>query len=245
MNSTVKDAFLHPAKTGFVDIDLVKDFDNNISTFIKEEDLRTTAFTKRMNILGASINVIGKNKTGTLISHKVAIISDPKAPTFNYVGNKHIQDVMDGGGLSNGIFNNLVKTSLPGYNLQGTQKPIAESISDKGSTTLKFATFAITNEEIRKSELSDSPLYHIFKKMNNFPIWENNNYIDLFKVPNLENKLLLKEIDILEFAPDFHIEHFGIIKKVISVKNLKDNIYVINFADGSTKEFTVNTIFDL
>ena len=245
LNSTVKDAFLHPAKTGFVDIDLVKDFDNNINTFIKEEDLRTTVFTKRMNILGASINVIGKNKTGTLISHKVAIISDPVAPTFNYVGNKHIQDVMDGGGLSNGIFNNLVKTSLPGYNLQGTQKPIAESISDKGSTTLKFATFAITNEEIRKSELSDFPLYHIFKKMNNFPIWENNNYIDLFKVPNLENKLLLKEIDILEFAPDFHIEHFGIIKKVISVKNLKDNIYVINFADGSTKEFMVNTIFDL
>ena len=245
LNATVKDAFLHPTKTGFVEMDLIKNFDKNIADFIKEEDLRTTAFTKRMNIFGASMNVLGKNDTGILSNHKIAVLTNPVASTFNYTGNKHLQDVMDGGGLLSGIFNNLVKSSLPGYNLQSTQKPIAESITNKTSTTLKFATFAISNEEIRKSEMSDTPLYNIFKKMHDIPIWEGNNYVDLFKIPNLENKLISQEIDILEFAPDFYMEHLGSIKKVVSVKNVKDNVYAVTFENGTQKEFTVNTIMDL
>lgn len=167
LNATVKDAYLHPTGTDYYEINDIKE---DIKQFVKEEDSRTTAFTKRMSIFGANMNVVGKNATGIKMTHKVAFSDDPIAPVFNYTGDNRTQDVMDGGGLTSGIFNLLVISSLPGFNLQKTQKPIALSISEYISTMLKFATFGITNEEIRKSELSDNPLHVLFRKMHDIHI---------------------------------------------------------------------------
>ena len=242
MNTTVKDTFLHPAKKGFVAIDF-SNLTEAFKTLEIEEDKRATTFTKRMNVPGASIAIYGKNKEGILLSTKFAIFTDPTAAVFNPNGESKNQDVYDGGAFSNPFFNELLKSSLPGYALQSSQKPLGESITSKTSTTLKFATFALSNEEIRLSNLANKPHYNLMKKMNSINLWEDGGYVDLFKVPNQNGGF--SELNISEMFPNYHIIDNGVYKEVQTIRLIKDNEYVMIFDDGTTKQFKVNTLFDL
>lgn len=243
MNTTVKDTFLHPAKTSFVEIDF-----NNLEEAFKilesEEDKRATTFTKRMNVPGASIAIYGKGPEGILLSAKLAIFSDPNENVFNPNGNHPKgQDVYDGGSFTNPFFNELLKGSLPGYALQSSQKPLGESITSKTSTTLKFATFAISNEEIRLSNSSDKPHYNLMKKMNSVNLWEDGVTMDLFSVIDADGDTI--NISISEMFPNYYIIDKGQYKLVESVRLVKGNKYIMNFGDNTSKEFKVDTLFDL
>lgn len=242
-NTTVKDVFLHPAKgVKFEAIDLKNDFDNGINKYIEEEDKRAIAFTKRMNVPGASISIYGKGKEGINLSMKIAAMTDPGGEVFNYIGDSQGQDVFDGGTIMNPFMNELIKGSMPGNNLQSSQKPLAESITEKTSTTLKFATFAISNEEIRNSEFSPRSGFTMMKKMNNFDMWEDNNHVNLFEI---KSELGTSDINIQDMLPGFAIPHEGKYKLLGKIDHLEKSKYKINFLDGTSKNVELTTLFDI
>lgn len=243
VNTTVRDVFLHPTSTDFIDIDLRNNFDQHINNFRKEEHERTTAFTKRMNAPGASIATYNKGKEGISLTHKVAIMTDPKAGVFNVQGTNSKQKVYDGGGFTNPFFNELLKWALPGYGLKSSQKPIAESIGKKASTLLKFATFSITNEEIRISNTADKGHYTLMKKMNNINLWDENDYIDLFTI---FDKAMgsYQTIDFTQLFPNHYMEHEGTWKLFLGMEHIEGNRYKVLFNKGE-KEVKINTLFDM
>lgn len=243
MNTTVKDTFLHPYKGEFREINFVKD--PNAFNILEEEDsLRSTTFTKRMNVIGASISIYGKGREGILTNAKMAVMTDPTAPVYNQEGDSKNQEVYDGGAIVSGIYNELLKWAMPGYNLQSSQKPLAESITSKTSTTLKFATFALSNEEIRISIAADKPVYTIMKKMHDFNLWEDNEFSNIFAVPDLQTREL-RQLDITEMSPNHYVFHNGEYKKIISLEYAGTNNYIMHFEKGESKPFVVNTLFDL
>lgn len=250
-NTTVKDAFLHPVKSSFENIDVFsgEKLENAklkwIDLLEKEEDKRAIAFTKRMNVPGASIGIYGKGKEGIDLSIKIAAMTDPSAETFNYTGTIHNQDTYDGGAQMSPILNEIMKNSLPGTNVQSSQKPLAESITAKTSTTLKFATFAYSNEEIRNSEFSKRKGYTVMKKMHDFNIWEDNAYTNLFEFTNQWG--FKESFDISALFPNFAILFNGEYREINSITYNGENSYNINFKgrDGAFKPIIINTLFDL
>lgn len=248
VNTTVKETFLHPAKTKFESIDLSKgtkeQISANLELLAKEEHARTTVFTKRMNVPGASITIYGKGKEGILLNHKVAVFSDPSTAFFNPEGQVEDQKVYDGGGFMNPFFNELLKKSLPGYGLKSSQKPLAESISDKASATFKFATYSISNEEMRISTLSDKPHQMLMKKLNSFDIWDGN-FRNLFEIHDQRTNSS-SQINISEMFPNYYMEYKGQMRKVQNVNWETDtNKYSIIFDDGEEKKFKVDNLYDL
>ena len=105
-NLTTKDVYLHPAKKDFENIDLNNE--ESWKAYETEEHIRSTTFTKRMNIPGASMTIYGRGRNGISSEIKVAVMDDPSAETFNYAGETHNQDVSDGGGHTNPFFNELL-----------------------------------------------------------------------------------------------------------------------------------------
>lgn len=251
-NTTVKDAFLHPFKGNFEEINVFskeKVLDSSKLKWIErleiEENKRAIAFTKRMNVPGASIGIYGKGKEGIDLKIKIAAMTDPSSETFNYTGTIHKQDTFDGGAQMSPILNELMKNSLPGNSLQSSQKPLAESITSKTSTTLKFATFAYSNEEIRNSEFSNRKGYTIMKKMHDFDIWEDNEFTNLFE---FKNDLGYPEsLDISKIFPNFAIPYNGVYREINTIKYNGENSYTINFKgrDNASKEVKINTLFDM
>lgn len=247
-NTTVKDVFLHSFKGDIKPINFLDknaNIEEMFQNFLTEEDQRSIVFTKRMNVPGASIGVYGKGKEGIELNMKVAAMTDPSAETFNYTGNSHKQDTFDGGAPMSPIMNELLKGSLPGNNLQSSQKPLAESISFKSSVTLKFATFALSNEEIKNSEFADKSGYVMMKKMHNINIWSDNEFTNLFQLTNIAGQTT--DIYIPEILPNYAIPYRGNYRLIDTVTYLGKNNYRINFkgSDKAFKEVSINTLFDL
>jgi hypothetical protein len=238
-NITVKDSYLHDLKTDFKEIDLSTD--EGWEQFIVEESGRTTTFTKRMNMPGASMTPYGKGPEGISPVIKIAVIEEPKAPTFNYTGTEHSQAVMDGGAEVNAFFNNMLISSLPGLNLQKTQKPIGESIQRHSSAMLKFATFAITNEKVRKGMFGPRPSYMAMKKLNSIDLYDGE-YKNILEVDGVE-------LDLLAISPNLYIPIDNMYYKLNSMKWVQGtNKYIQELSWGNrtiTREVIVNNLFDL
>jgi hypothetical protein len=249
-NMTVKDVFLHPAKgVKFEEIDFSSKakIQKSFAKYIEEEDKRSIAFTKRMNVPGASIAIYGKNKEGIGTTIKVAAITDPRSQSYNYLGEIQDHDSEDGSGRMNPFLQEIMKKAMPDFNIQSSQKPLGESITSKTSTTLKFATFALSNEEIRISEFSPKSGYQLMKKMNSIPIWSDNKYINLF---GFKTNYTIGEGNYYGFGFDEQFEGYaipvnGVYKLVSNVRYDGDNLYTMVFNDNTTKQFKVDTLFDL
>lgn len=167
---SVKDVFLHDSKSKYTNVNIIdsKSFDENINWLLSEESKMATVFTKRMNMPNASMTVYGKGKNGIESTMKTAVIYDPTAQFFNYEGTTKDQETVDGSARVNAFMGELMDASMPGYNIQSTQKPICESITNKASVSIKYASFTITNDEIRKSYNSKNNLLILMKKLNDF-----------------------------------------------------------------------------
>lgn len=245
-NLTTKDVFFHPAKTKIPNLNVASKSEEDWNNYFTEENNRSIAFTKRMNIPGASMTIYGKGRYGIPQNIKVAAIEDPKAKTFNFTGSDHKQDVNDGGGKTNPFFNELLVWSLPGLDLKRTQKPIGESINAKFATTVKFAIFSITNEEIRNSALSNRDSYTTMQKMNNFNIYENEDkeivYKNIMQIPGEG------EINLSVVYNNLWVPINGEYKQVINLKHVEDNKYNLIYSNGlknETKSLKIDTLFDL
>ena len=246
-NLTTKDVYLHPAKKDFENIDLNNE--ESWKAYETEENMRSTTFTKRMNIPGASMTIYGRGRNGISSEIKVAVMDDPSAETFNYAGETHNQDVSDGGGHTNPFFNELLVWSLPGLDLKKTQKPIGESINGKYASTLKFAIFAISNEEVLKSMSSNRSAYTAMKKMNDFPLFEEDEEVqDIMKVKDSETGKI-STIDLSASFNDLWIPIKGVYHKFESLQWIGGNTYSLNYSDSNgdilSKEVKINTLFDL
>jgi len=232
---------MHPAKVAFKET--AKGSSEWWNAYDVEDNNRSTAFTKRMNIPGASMTIYGRGTHGIGSKVKVAIMSDPTAQTFDTTGNTYSQDVSDGGGHTNAFFNELLEWSLPGLDLKRTQKPIGESVTGKGATTLKFAIFAITNEEVRKSMFSNRSAYTAMKNMNKIDLFGEGEPYDLMTLNTGD------PINISAFADNLWIPVKGKYFKFVNLRQNEGKNYSVVYdnGDGTTaeKKITINNLFDL
>lgn len=244
-NLTTKDTFLHPIKENFQEINF--EDPNWVNNYTKEETARSIVFTKRMNMPGASMSIYGRGLIGIPTEIKVAIVAKPNAEVYNTIGQSKMIDTMDGGGKVSSIFNELLNWSLPGFDLQTTQKPIGESINNKFATSLKFATFALTNEEIRLSPFAENSAYNMMKKMHQFDLYDGN-YQNLLATKDATGQE--ETFSINTAFPNLWIPINGTHYKFINLKYLGKADYQIIYEDQkgivqNTKPITINNLFDL
>lgn len=207
-NLSTKGAYIHPFKKKFTDIDVTNP--DWFSHWRLEEKERTTGFTKRMVISGASMTIFNKGPQGIDRQIKLAIFKDPEAQVFNQVGNSDDQKVFDGGIPANPFFVAQTISAQPGKGLNGTQKPIGTSIHNGHSTFLKCATFGMTNETIRQSINSPYNMRHWMEKMNHFDIFKGSDHDNIFTT--LTGEALSIDLD------NLHIPINGEFRQVISIK---------------------------
>lgn len=244
-NLTTKDTFLHPIKQNFTEIDPSKE--GWLNQYNKEETIRSTIFTKRMNMPGASMIVYNRGVNGISDNIKVAILDKADVEAFNTTGEVKGLDTSDGGGHSSPFFNELTTWSLPGLNLQKTQKPIGESITGKFATSLKFATFALNNEMIRMGAMSENSPYNMMKKMHSFNLYDGK-YQNLLETKDAADRTSTFDIGVA--FPNLWIPVGQEYKEFVKMNYLGKNEYSISYkgkkgAIEKTNPFQVNTLFDL
>jgi hypothetical protein len=244
-NLTVKDTFLHPIKQAFKEIDPSQE--GWLDTYHKEETIRSTVFTKRMNMPGASMTIYNRGRNGISDNIKVALLDKPEIEAFNTTGEVKNLDTSDGGGHSSPFFNELTIWSLPGLNLQKTQKPIGESITNKYATSLKFATFALNNEMIRIGAMSDNAPYMMMKKMHSFDLYDGK-YQNLLETKDTAERTSTFDIGVA--FPNLWIPIGNEYKEFVKLNYLGKNEYSISYKGKrgvveKTEPFQINTLFDL
>lgn len=244
-NLTTKDTFLHPIKQNFTEID--PNSDGWLNVYHKEENIRSTVFTKRMNMPGASMTIYNRGKNGISDNIKVALLDKPEIEAFNTTGEVQNLDTSDGGGHSSPFFNELTIWSLPGLNLQKTQKPIGESITGKYATSLKFATFALNNEMVRLGAFSEQNAYTMMKKMHSFDIYDGK-YQNVLETTDSAGRISTFDIGVA--FPNLWVPVGNDYKEFVKLNYLGKNEYTLSYkgkkgAIEKTAPFEVNTLFDL
>lgn len=141
---------------------------SNFDAFQKEESARAKAQLKRNVIVPATLNYFMQESfLGIPSEYRIAVMSDFPAEVYNFQGDKSSIDSMDGSALVHPVISILENLSLQDYSVGSNKKPIGHALhSDYGNADLlKFATFGIDNEWIRRSNLSDISLKKLVKKM--------------------------------------------------------------------------------
>lgn len=97
---------------------------------------------------------------------RVAIFNDVIKPLVNFQGDRHNQEVHDGGGWTNGIFAIYEENSFGALEFKGTKKEIGFLQNKFTNTNFKYADNVITNEVLKNSIGSPCNFLLLFKKMN-------------------------------------------------------------------------------
>lgn len=134
------------------------------------------ALLKRNVAIPATITPYTQNDVKGITQYmKVAVLADPKIPTYGFDGKTNGVDVYDGGGFMSPIQNRLEQFSL-GENSGGSvTKPILHWYDNRFGTAIlmKYATFADTNKKMLMSGFSKNAIVNRFKKMHNLKFSEN------------------------------------------------------------------------
>jgi hypothetical protein len=97
---------------------------------------------------------------------RVEIFNDLIKPLLNFQGDRHNQEVHDGGGWTNGIFAIYEENSFGALEFEGTKKEIGFLQNKFTNTNFKYADNVITNEVLKNSIGSPCNFLLLFKKMN-------------------------------------------------------------------------------
>jgi hypothetical protein len=142
--------------------------DASYKAFEKEEAVRANAQLKRNVIIPATLqHFMQKSILGIPSEYRLAVMADFPAKVFNFKGESAEVDSMDGSALVNPFIAVLENLSLQDSAVGMDKKTIGHDINSRYGVAnlLKFATFAMYNERIRSSNLSDIELRGLFKKM--------------------------------------------------------------------------------
>jgi hypothetical protein len=194
-----------------------------------------------MVICGASQTPYGKDSSGILPKIKIATISDVQAKVFEYTNdkynkNKDSMDALDGSAYMNAYFAEFCRKSLPGMGISRVQKPIGTSINDFSSTLLKFASYGLNNELMRRSIGNTIDLRELNKKMSNIPF----NIDRIFTLKNIGTTL-----DITSLFDDIHVPINGVYTRIITITQLGNSKYRVFYSNGFFKDYSVKTIDDI
>ena len=167
-----------------------------------EANVQNTSY-KRANIIPATLStVLQHENNGVTEDIRVSVIRDIPASVWNFngVSDKPV-DSMDGSALILPFQSILENGALQDQGVGDDKKSIWHAFHKDtcSACLLKFATYVISNERMRYSELSDTSLYNVFKKMTNEQ-WTN---VDLGK------KLLTAPLYYERFNKFYKIVGFG------------------------------------
>lgn len=161
MAATVGLPYIHPAKTTFkTEYEKLKDndvFSDELyqATARKMEAIRTSAHSKRMVILGATIHPFIQQKfDGIPTEYNISCIQDKITNVFNLQGGSEAQKQYDGGVWENPFIAIWESNSLPELALSPIHRKsimYMPASSYLASGLGKWATFAFNNEMIRKA----------------------------------------------------------------------------------------------
>ena len=215
-----------------IEDDILKTF--NIQSMEKAEANTQNTSYKRANIIPATLStVLQEELNGITPDIRVAVIRDLPANVWKFDGfaDKAI-DSMDGSALILPMESILENGALQDQGVGDDKKSIWHAFHEDtcSACLLKFATFVISNERMRYSELSDTSLYNIFKKMTNEQ-WKN---------VDLGSKFLTSPI---------YYEKFNKYYKIVGLEKDSKGYYTIEAEADRTgktsgKTFKVYQMFD-
>lgn len=183
---TVKDPIIHTSGTTLSVNELQQIngsnlFDSRFDSVFKELSVRMVKGKKRNNALVASFQSMMQGLDyGVGRKMNIAFIESPKRALLNFNGDekgdqniRDGQDIHDGGGLTNPIFNVLELHSYIGRDFHDTKKAIGLFNNSSSFTQIKYADFTLTNammrDSFKKPNYSDDfDAYKIMQKMNNY-----------------------------------------------------------------------------
>ena len=167
-----------------------------------ESNVQNTSY-KRANIIPATLStVLQQENNGVTEMVRVSVIRDIPASVWNFNGvSDKAVDSMDGSALILPFQSILENGALQDQGVGDDKKSIWHAFHKDtcSACLLKFATYVISNERMRYSELSDTSLYNMFKKMTNEQ-WTN---------VDLGNKLLTAPVYYEKFNKFYKIVGFG------------------------------------
>ena len=240
--ATVGLPFAHPSK--------VKATDLTASGIKVEEAARTTAFTKRQVVDGATGHNVILNKLDGIPSRiKIACIEDLSELTASIAGNTGKADIADGALRVSPFFHHWFANSSPELQHSTThEKPLGyfHLPNYLGSSLWKCASFAITNEWMRNSITSKINGEALLKMMTDkeWPIEK----LDLSSAIN--PLLLINKVYFCNPNEDLNTHY-----QLKSVKYLGDNNYNVTYTtydnEGNVlnnviqKQVSINSNYDL
>lgn len=209
-----QDMSLNDIKALYEDFDLyqlsqstspqIRQLANNLITVV--ENFAQSTQLKRNVIIPATMHYTNNDLLeGVSKKVKVAVINDIKSKVFNFSGMSDEIDAMDGAAWVVSFQSILENKSLGSQEVGADKKPIwGDYDQETGTATLlKFATFEINNERMRKfrkpsdSKGSAIDLYDVFRKMtdlqwstvvNGQRVWETEVPVDLSKNSHIADR---------------------------------------------------------
>lgn len=141
----------------------------SFDSFVEEESTRAKAQLKRNVIVPATLLHFAQNSfMGIPSKYRIAVMEDFPANVYTFKGDSTSIDSMDGSALVHPVMAILENFSLQDNAVGLNKKPIGHGINSKygNGQLLKFATFGIDNEWIRKSNLSTIKFKQLLGRMN-------------------------------------------------------------------------------
>ena len=239
--ATVGLPFAHPSK--------VKATDLTASGIKAEEAARTTAFTKRQVVDGATgHNLILNKLDGVPNRIRISCIKDLSELTASISGNTGKADIADGALRVSPFFHHWFANSSPELQHSTTfEKPLGYFQLSKylTSSLWKCASFAITNECIRNSITSKINGEALLKLMTDKE-WP----IEKLDLSRAVNSLLLKGVYFCDPYTDLNTHY-----QVKSIEYLGNNNYTVEYStydnngnklkDVIQKQVSINSNYDL
>ena len=196
--------------------------------------------------------------TGVTTKTKVAIIDDTMAKIFNYLGDRDVEEANNGSAVINPFQAILENRSLGakevGYNLK---KPIWYHYDPRTGTSVlvKFASFTLSNAEMRVSGRSPISSRAMFKRMTNIR-WSkhlstNFNFTDqvyrrnaVNDNGNISHPLNMNDItSVLESGNQLFYKSEGRVYEIVGVEKIGNVYYTKEKEVGTTKVRLVANLY--
>ena len=219
----------------------------------KQRHERLKTASKRYNIFTATFIPFMQNTlTGISSNIKITNIENMSGFVFNTIGQNTELNEYDGAGFVHPIQRRMEDASLCNINGMSSKKTFAPLVSDYYCGELKWASYELSNDLIRKSKNSAIDLEEIFKKLSSIPFPENINLCKFYY--NQNNKF----INFYNFIGKnvYYRDKFNYYQLIKLEKTSENNKYKIYYKQVNkygksnneiieSKEVEINTIYDL